>query len=157
MKHGDVFKINSDEQLYFADTVTPSGSVFARKFDLDKGAYDQPMSFQSSSITETLFNTFEPEQDDGWEYCTIVQKLFPEQGYPSKEWLEAEAEGRSGVYSAGKSQVIGVLQGDPRLGHKNEKHELILKELVNELTKSGWKIVLQRKHKWYGLRFKRKL
>lgn len=157
MKRGDVFKISGEEQLYFADTVTPSGSVFAHKFDLDKGAYDQPLSFQSSSIAEILFNAFEPEQEDGWEYCIIVQKLFPEQGYPSKEWLEAEAKGKNGVYSVGKSQVLGVLQGDPMLYLKNEKHEAILNGLVNELTKNGWQMVLQRRQRWYALRFKRKL
>lgn len=156
MKRGDVFKISGEEQLYFADTVTPSGSVFAHKFDLDKGAYDEPVSFPSNTVKEMLFNTFEPEQEDGWEYCKIVQKLYPEQGFPGKEWLEAEVEGESGVHSAGKSQVIGVLQGDPMLGYKDEKHEAILQELVKRLNKDGWQIVLQRRHKWFELRFKRK-
>ena len=157
MKPGDVFKISGDEQLYFADAVTPSGSIFAHKFDLEKGAYDQPVSFPSSSISEILFNTFEPEQEDGWEYCNIVQKLFPEEGYPSKEWLEAVAEDVNGVHSAGKSQTLVVLQGDPMLSYKDEKKEAILQELVNELEKEGWQNVLQRRHRWYELRFKRKI
>ena len=155
MKRGDVFKIRGDKQMYFADTVTPSGSVFAHRFDIDKGTYDEPVSFPSNTIAKILFNTYEPEQEDGWEYCKIVQKLYLEQGFPSKEWLEAEVEGESNVHSVGKSQVIGVLRGEPMLGYQNEKHRAILKKLVKRLAKDGWQVVPQRRHIWFELRFKR--
>jgi hypothetical protein len=156
MKIGDVFNNKDVDQLYIVDAVTPSGSVFAHKFDLDKGPYDQPIAFPSTIGAEILFNAFEPEEETRWEYCKIVLKVHPEEGYPNKEWMEAMAEGKDGIYVAGTSQTIG-LRGESFLYFKNEEHEKILKGLLDNLIKDDWQIVLQRRHKWYDFRLKRKL
>ena len=72
MKRGDVFRIKGEEQIFYTDDVSPGGTIFAHMFDLDKGAYGQPVSFQSTITVEILFNTFLPEEEIGWEYCNII-------------------------------------------------------------------------------------
>ena len=156
MKRGDVFKIVEEKQLYFVDDVTPSGTIFAHMFDLDKGVFGQPVSFPSNTEVEVLFNTFQPEEESGWEYCYIVHRLSPDKGYPNKEWFEAEAVISGGSHTVGKSKEITVLKGEPMLGYKTEESEAIQKKLVNDLIKNGWQIVHQQKNKWYEVRLKKK-
>jgi len=59
MKQGDVFTINGIEPLFIAETVTPSGAVYARKFDVYKGAYGGTDAFQASTEFNILFNSLD--------------------------------------------------------------------------------------------------
>ena len=57
MKQGDVFTVNEIEPLFIAETVTPSGAVYARKFDIHNGAFGGTEAFQSSNEFNILFNS----------------------------------------------------------------------------------------------------
>jgi len=57
MKQGDVFVVEEKESLFIADTVTPSGAIYARKFDIHKGAYGGLEAFQVSAEFRILFNS----------------------------------------------------------------------------------------------------
>lgn len=59
MKQGDVFVIDGIEPLFIADTVTPSGAIYARKFDIHKGAYGGLEAFQVSTEFRILFNSLD--------------------------------------------------------------------------------------------------
>ena len=49
MKQGDVFRVGDEDQLYLVEAVTPGGSIYARKFDLYQGAYDEPIAFKENN------------------------------------------------------------------------------------------------------------
>lgn len=57
MKQGDVFTIDGQEPLFVADTVTPSGAVYARKLDIYKGAHGGTDAFQAGTEFNILFNS----------------------------------------------------------------------------------------------------
>lgn len=57
MKQGDVFVVEGKEPLFVADRVTPSGAIYARKFDIYKGAHGGMEAFQASAEFNVLFNS----------------------------------------------------------------------------------------------------
>jgi len=59
MKQGDVFVVDEKEPLFMADTITPSGAVYARKFDVYKGAQGGIEAFPANTEFKILFNSLE--------------------------------------------------------------------------------------------------
>ena len=157
MKPGSVFKVKGEEQLYFADAVTPSGSVYAHRFDMDKGAFGEPVVLSPGTELEIVLNTLQPEKEEGYEYCEIEHRVRLRQGWPVKEWYEAEAEGPTGKYTAGTSKALGVMKGDTILPVQIKKSEAIHQRFVSDLLSDGWELVHVRGRPWYQQRFKRKI
>ena len=59
MKQGDVFVVEEKKPLFMADTITPNGAVYARKFDINKGAYGGIVAFPANTEFRILFNSLE--------------------------------------------------------------------------------------------------
>jgi hypothetical protein len=57
MKQGDVFVIDGLEPLFIAETVTPSGTVYAHHFDINKGTHGRLEAFPANTKLEVLFNS----------------------------------------------------------------------------------------------------
>lgn len=57
MKQGDVFVVEEQEPLFVVNAVTPNGNVYARKFDIHKGAYGGTEAFPASTEFTILFNS----------------------------------------------------------------------------------------------------
>lgn len=57
MKQGDVFVIDGIEPSFIADTITPSGAVYARKFDIYKGVHGGIEAFPANTKFQILFNS----------------------------------------------------------------------------------------------------
>src|SRR5262245_2946440 len=120
MKQGDVFKVGNEAQLYLVNAITPSGSIYAHKFDLYRGAYDEPIAFNENNELKVLFNDLQPEQEEGWEYCEIKHATDWKDDGTGYEWFEAEAVGPSGKYSVGQSSRAYFIRGEPMLDVAND-------------------------------------
>lgn len=57
MKQDDVFIADGKEPLFIAETVTPSGAVYARKFDIHKGSCGGVEAFPANTEFKILFNS----------------------------------------------------------------------------------------------------
>ena len=57
MKQGDVFVIDGMEPLFIANTITPTGAVYAHKFDIYKGTHGGTEAFPANTKFQILCNS----------------------------------------------------------------------------------------------------
>ncbi|MCC6299403.1 MAG: hypothetical protein IT314_08895 [Anaerolineales bacterium] len=57
MEQDNVFVTEGIEPLLIADTVTPSGAVYARQFDAYKATHERTEAFPANSNFQILFNS----------------------------------------------------------------------------------------------------
>lgn len=153
MEKGDVFRAAEKDFMYIAEAVAPSGTVYARKFDLYYGAYGEPEAFQSNAEFKILFNTFKPEKHEGWEYCEIVHAVEWADG---KEWFEAKALNVENKGRISHAPVQRFIRGETRLDMEEDRSKKTHQKLVDKLLADGWEEVIERRTRWFHLRLKRK-
>jgi hypothetical protein len=98
-----------------------------------------------------------------WDYCTIVFRTYHNVGGGEHGglnygllWFEAEAKGKNGRYTAGKSAEIPfgrIVEGTPN--SRNAAHIGVHRDLVNTLQSNGWKPVSGGGSGWWEKRFHR--
>jgi hypothetical protein len=156
MQQGDVFQVGDEDQLYLVEAVTPSGTIYARPFDLYRGPSGEPLTLQESADLKVLFNDLHPEQEEGWEYCDIVHVIDPRDSWTGYECFAAELAGAEGKYAVA-SAASYFIRGEPVLEYKHEKSEKVHQELLDALLQRGWEIVPGRRRAWFHRRLKRKI
>lgn len=157
MEKGDVFLLSEKESMYIAEAVAPSGTVYARKFDLYKGTSGEPESFQSHLQFKVLFNSLKPENDEGWEYCEISHVVELTDQWPGMEWFEAKTTDSENKASIARTNAQRCLRGEAWLDMDDDKNKKIHRCLVEQLLDDGWEEVIERRQRWFNLRLKRKI
>ena len=157
MERGDVFLVDEKEPMYIAEAVTPSGTVFARKFDLYNGASGEPESFQAHLQFRVLFNSLKPEDDEGWEYCEILHVVDWKEPWTGTEWFEAKTANSENKASIARTTAQNCLRGETWLDMDNDKNKKEHRNLVEQLLDDGWEEVIERRQRWFNLRLKRKI
>jgi hypothetical protein len=151
MEKGDVFRVADKELMYIAEAVAPSGTVYARRFDLYQGAYGEPEAFQSSLGFTVLFNAFKPEKEEGWEYCEIVHAV---DWNNQTEWFEAKAVESNA--SIDQTPLHHFVRGEPLFAMSDDQNKKTHRKLVDRLVADGWEEVMEHRATWFSLRLKRK-
>ncbi len=156
MEKGDVFRVDEQEPLYIAEAVAPNGTVYAREFDLYKGASGEPESFQSNVQFSVLFNTRKAENDEGWQYCEIRHAAEWADEWTGTEWFEAQETSSAYEASIARTPAQHFIRGETWLDIEDDKSKKMHQNLVDKLLADGWVEVIERRMKWYTLRLKRK-
>lgn len=97
MRTGDVFVVAAKAPLFMADTVTPLGAVYARKFDIQKGATGGLEAFPVTTDWRVLFNA----QEFSGDYSTIQVD-----GLPLAEFVLARQAARATAQHAEGQPVL---------------------------------------------------
>lgn len=156
VKRGDIFRVGDDQQLYLVDATTQGGSVYARKYDVTKGGYGEPVLLKKDAILNVLSNETTPEQVEGWEYCTIKHQTIWKDDWIGDECFIAEIKQQEKGVIVEKSASQLFVRGEPTLTFPNDQNRAIHQALVNKLTANGWQVVLERQLPWFQVRLKRK-
>jgi hypothetical protein len=156
MEKGDVFLVGEKEPMYIAEAVAPSGTVYARKFDLYRGGSGEAVSFQAQSQFRVLFNSLKPEDDEGWEYCEISHVVEWTKPWTGTEWFEAKITSSENKVSIARTNAQQCLRGETWLDMDDDENKKIHRNLVEQLLDEGWEEVIERRQRWFSLRLKRK-
>jgi len=146
MKNGDVFIVDGRGPLFIADTVTPSGSIYARKFDVYKGAYSGTEAFPTNTEFMFLFSSLGlsgnfTEIKIGSatleDFVSERKQSFKECAERSKPKDTLEGRMRPGAYSV--AGFLGVTESLEFVLAQDEqaliKQRLTFEEIADELEK----------------------
>jgi len=154
MKQGDIFVVDEKESLFMADTITPSGAVYARKFDIYTGTQGGIEAFPAHTKFKVLFNslglsegfsTVKVGSTSLKDFVVSRRKSFQALAAESKLKETLEDKMRPGAYSAG-----GFLGTTESLKSVIRHDKQILKELgitfenlaskLGEIIEATWQI-----------------
>ena len=158
MKEADVFQIGDEAQLYVVETVAASGTVYARRFDVQGGPYGEPLAFQANTNFKVLFSDLPPEPEEGWEYCEISHVVVGSSASgPAYECFVAEIIGAESNTTIATSDKKSIGREPNLTDYSEESGRKVHQKLINKLLRQGWEIEPDRRRAWYSPRLKRKL